>query len=469
MAKCDLTIELADRRDTYLAGEPIRGILHVRVNEDLQCNALTVKHTWATHGRGNVATGDGPAATLFQGKLTAGEVHRLEFTIATLPWPPTYHGHYLNIDHAVTANVDIPWAFDVQISQPIVIVAQTAQTSTEASLAAEDLRKATQKATGCISVGIIAMIAIMILAFALPLAFILLPLLAVIGGAIWFFGSFLPRQKLGPVLCRIESPALRLGENVRGSLSFAPRKPFEINGISVVLTAEEVCVSGSGSNKKTHRHSVIQQETNLESKGQLPSGPRDYTIDVPLPINGPPSLELGNNKIEWKIVVRVDIPRWPDFVHTQPLQVSLAAQSAPLISTPLDLDTVDQPSHYETAAPSPSSGITFAETMQFISDAAGEREQISAIMAGVEGIEFDASFTIERFVLYAGTEDQQLAYPRGRIAYAECQTSHQPVTLYFPADMVDSVDPQEQQIWSGSTIIVGFDYQHGRVRLRVCR
>jgi hypothetical protein len=479
MAKCDLTIELTDRRDTYLAGEPVRGVLHLRVNEDVQCNALTIKHTWATHGRGNVTTGEGPAVTLLAEKLLAGQSRRIEFTVNTLPWPPTYHGNYLNIDHAITAHVDIPWAFDITESKRIVVIAPASTNGSEANAAAQAMMQASQKKAGCV-IGIIVTAFLMMFAiFALPLALFLVPLLGLIGGGIWLFGSFLPRQKLGPVVCRIENSSPRLGESLRGALSFAPRKPLAINGINVTLVAEEVCVSGSGSNKKTHRHTVFQRETVLEASGELPAGPREYPIDVLLPQEAPPTIELTNNRIEWKATVRVDIPRWPDFVHPQPLQVGVGGKEFALVADESKFDDDFEPEDelaeaeslpgaipLETAAEA-TSEISLAETLQFIVDAEGDREQITTIVEGVAGIEFASSFLIERFVLYAGAEDQRLGYPRGRMAYGECQGSQQGVTLYFPQGVAEAIDLQEQQVWGGLVSVVGYDFQNGRVRLKV--
>lgn len=479
MAKCDLTIELTDPRETYLAGEPVRGVLHVRVNEDVQCNALTVKHTWATHGRGNVTTGEGPAVTLLAEKLLAGQSRRIEFTINTLPWPPTYHGNYLNIDHAITAHVDIPWAFDITEAKRIVIVAPASTNGSEANAAAQAMMQASQKKAGCV-IGIIVIAFLLMFAiFALPLALFLGPLLGLIGGGIWLFGSFLPRQKLGPVVCRIDNASPRVGESLRGALSFAPSKPLVINGINVTLLAEEVCVSGSGSNKKTHRHTVFQRETSLEAGGELPAGPREYPIDVPLPQDAPPTIELTNNRIEWKATVRVDIPHWPDFVHAQPLQVGVGAKEIAMVANDFGPDDdFGSDEELESAESLPvaiplepaaqaAAEVSLAETLQFIVDAQGDREQIMTIVEGVAGIEFASTFMIERFVLYAGAEDQRLAYPRGRIAYGECQASQQGVTLFFPQGVAEAIDLQEQQVWGGLVSVVGYDFQNGRVRLKV--
>ena len=57
MSKCDLHIAL-DRPDgKYFGGDEVTGELTVRVNRDVNCNALTVQQHWKTHGRGNTDSG----------------------------------------------------------------------------------------------------------------------------------------------------------------------------------------------------------------------------------------------------------------------------------------------------------------------------------------------------------------------------------------------------------------------------
>ena len=80
MAKCDLAIEFerSDRR--YRPGETVSGKVTVQVNAKVQCNGLTVKRLWHTHGKGNYAEGsDSVEEVVFSGEWWPGETHAYPF------------------------------------------------------------------------------------------------------------------------------------------------------------------------------------------------------------------------------------------------------------------------------------------------------------------------------------------------------------------------------------------------------
>ncbi len=75
-------------------------------------------------------------------------------------------------------------------------------------------------------------------------------------GVYWFFKSFLPRQLTGSAQTTLEPKRLRAGQSAKGSISFTPRRSAKINGVRYELKGIERCVSGSGSNRKTHTHEI---------------------------------------------------------------------------------------------------------------------------------------------------------------------------------------------------------------------
>ena len=121
MAKCDLSIELDDPKSIHSGGGKISGVVRVVVDADVKCTGLEVSSGWKTHGRGNVATGQAGKATVFAGEWRAGESGEYRFELPIADWPPTYHGHYLNVDHYVDARAKIPWGFDPKASAPFMM------------------------------------------------------------------------------------------------------------------------------------------------------------------------------------------------------------------------------------------------------------------------------------------------------------------------------------------------------------
>ena len=120
MASCDLSIELDRTRDdhTYDVSETIRGVVRVRVDKDVNCSGLEVRTLWATHGRGNVDSKVVDSKIVDAGQWSTGQTKEYPFELTVGGWPPTYHGHYLNVDHYVEARAKIPWGFDPKASLP---------------------------------------------------------------------------------------------------------------------------------------------------------------------------------------------------------------------------------------------------------------------------------------------------------------------------------------------------------------
>ena len=145
MAKCDLAIEFerSDRR--YRPGETVSGKVTVQVNAKVQCNGLTVKRLWHTHGKGNYAEGsDSVEEVVFSGEWWPGETHAYPFAFEVPAAPVSYHGEVLNVDHYVAARADIPWAIDPKAEEDFLLLAgpESCQIPTEVSEAMQSLAMA---------------------------------------------------------------------------------------------------------------------------------------------------------------------------------------------------------------------------------------------------------------------------------------------------------------------------------------
>ena len=447
MAKCNLLIEL-EGQGSYHAGAALPGRLTVTANETVNCNLISIQQHWFTHGSGNIASGLGPAVNLFSGQLTAGETQIFEFELPLLPGPATYHGHHLNVDHKIVAHVDVPWAFDVKAEKPIAVVG-SATTKDEAARETEAVAAGKNILWALL---LMFLPVFMILFFvAIPLFLLFLPF-AIIGGLFWLFRTVLPKWLVGPAKTTLNDRTLSLGSSLQAQFSLVPSRPLAVNRIFCELVCEEVCISGSGSNKKTHRHRVIEKELQLEPPGTVPTGQRSYPIELIIPADAPPTLTLGQNRIVWTLQTRVDIPRWPDFVQVDTLDVF----------NDQDIDVVSEQANETT-----EEEAYFAETAQFILNSRHNREQLEQVIGAVRGMEFPLCATIEQTVLYAGPSDQEYAYPNGRIAYAQDVAVPLAMTLYFPPEQLPSLDNLTAHQWSGRGVVMGYDFQHERLQLRV--
>ena len=464
MGKCDFTFELDGDGTHYVAGQVIHGRLTVRVNETVKCNALTLCHRWFTHGSGNVAKGDGPQQNLFSGVLNAGEVHHFDFELPLLAWPITYHGHHLNIDHCLFVNVDIPWAFDAKDEHRIVV-----SPSAECPTAAEVEQSRQQQQHKWVWFIVVPFILIFFIAF-IPFAIFFGPIVALVAGVWWFFFSYLPKRMVGPAAVTYETTNVSVNTPVRGELTIHPAKPLPLNCITCKLIGEEVCVSGSGSNRRTHRHRIVEKDLRLVPEGTLPAGLRRFPIELMLPADAPPTLKLSDNEIRWRVETRIDIPKWPDWSHTETLAVSPMVDGAGKASgRDIDADGYASVGSQRSTNQTTDSnqGIDFIETANFLVAAQDDEEKVQQVVKAVRGMEFAVTAKIERTALYSGEADREFAYPQGRIAYADHQDSSLKLTLYFPPEQMKTLNDLGSRPWTGRAVAMGYDAMHNRLQMRI--
>ena len=317
MAACTLKIELDDAYRPRSGGEELSGSVVVQCHKNIQCNGLEVSTGWKTHGRGNVDSGVCETVTVYSGAWQAGQTYRYSFKLHAGTWPPTYHGNFLNVRHAVSAQAKIPWSFDpkTEFEFPLVV--------NESPVDLQPTRPELSgigKYIGWIIAGIL------LLVFGFLLIW-LVPILLIIGGLVWFFKSYLPKQMTGNVEFTVEPVRAKPGTVIAGHLKFTPRRNATINNIRYRVRCIEQCVSGSGSNRKTHTHELLQVSEELAGGQVLSAGmPQEFRFEYQLPVQAAPSLDLNDNDLKWSVEARIDIPRWPDWSKEIPVIVEPAGE-----------------------------------------------------------------------------------------------------------------------------------------------
>lgn len=462
MAKCDLTIELDDPEAVHLGGGTITGVVRVNVDANVKCNGLVVTSGWTTHGRGNVASGEVAVETLFQGEWQAGQTEEYRFELPIDDWPPSYHGHYLNIDHYVGASVNIPWAFDPKTSQQFLM---------QPTCGADGIvnHSVVAQASAALKIiGIVMLIGSLLFAGmvisqvgAFGLLFLLFPMA---GMLFWFIRVFLPKYLLGDVQCQFSSEQASPGESVTGELIIQPRRSVSINAITMNFEACEECVSGSGSNRKTHKKMFFEKlETLQEATTLTPAKEHRFPFSIELPEDSPYSIDLADNDLIWKATLRVDIPRWPDWVKTIPLQVVPSGKKS-LPKTAQQRPNSDATAQEEVA--SAPSGITFTETAKHLLSVQGDREQLAVLVEAVSGLTFDIEVIVERRLLYSGSDDPHV-YKDGYAVWAHCTDPELPMVLYVPHQLADEFEHMGNDVCRGRGTIVGWDSLHERLQVKL--
>ena len=314
MAKCDLSIELDDPDKIYSGGSQISGVVRVRADADVKCKGLEVSSGWKTHGRGNVASGTQATVQLFAGEWIAGAQSEYRFELPVSDWPPSYHGHYLNIDHYIDARAKIPWGFDPKASVPFMMRPACGPEGAIKSSAVTEV----SGVIGCVLISLVIALFFgiggMIAIATFPIGLIILVAIGLIGFSLWLFKVFLPKYLLGDVQCSLTEDAVSPGQSVSGELVIQPRRNVPINAITVNFEAREQCVSGSGSNRTTHKNVIFEQLETLQGRPRCrPARSIDFNWNSLCPITLPYSIDLDDNDLIWNAGLRVDIPRWPDW------------------------------------------------------------------------------------------------------------------------------------------------------------
>ncbi len=407
--------------------------------------------------------------------------YRYPFKLATATWPPTYYGTYLSVSHYVHVRASLPWKFDTKGSAEYLVVATQAP---------DDLTPTTKKNEAGIATKII--LGTLGLVIGIPLLFLmsfLIPIVLIIGGLYWFFRVFLPGRITGKVECELASLQLKPGQQVTGSLVFTPKKSSQINGIIWKLMAEEVCSSGSGSNRTTHRYQLVNKVEKLMEARQLVAGQRvELPIDVMLPANAPPSLKFTDNELTWSGELRIDIPGWPDFVKSFKLVVAPSNSSVSLGDSTSsrefddfeddedDEEDLTEEARGDTATAVANEAMTgvsdegdvaqeilaFDEVAEQIQATQDDPDKLMLIVEAVQGLDFNVRADLQGRMYQPPAG---VSADGGQWSLARHRSTGLDMCLLWPQG-TDS--PRGTAFdWEGTITVLGYDTEHDRVIARV--
>ena len=487
MPKCDLNIVLDEPDQMHPGGGVITGTVEVDVNSDVQCKSLELSTSWKTHGRGNVSSGEGDTISIFEGEWRQGYQNEYRFELPIPDWPPTYHGRYLNVDHFIEARAKLPWARDPKAHAPF----QMKPTYFEQQWSKSTQHKSNSSCLGLIAAGVAIYIFIDSDFDFFGTYGWFIGALGIIGAGYLIIFHLLPKWALGTVDATLSSETVKAGEAIEGHLTITPRKSVKIGGIEMVITAKERCVSGSGSNRRTHSHTFLEETENLSESTTLISRHKNqFPLLFEVPPDAAPTLELKDNEIAWTVDLRVDIPRWPDWTISIPIQVTPsipaghgATADVNLLNTESltgavsDLPSGNAPPHSTTAqtdsaintgaATQPiEQSVSFAETVSHLWLLRDNVQQVRQVVGAVMDLPFAFDAKIERKLLYDG-EGSEHAYPGGYSIWATYADPPLPLVLYLPPEATSEFDARSKDTWQCSGTIVGWDAKNQRLQVKL--
>ena len=296
-----------------------------------------------------------------------------------------------------------------------------------------------------------------VMCFMHPFAWIFFGGFGILSGLWWVITKWLPKWKLGHVEYRFDQKRLSPGDTLTGILSIRPRGNLSLNQIAVTISAREECISGSGSSRTTHRHTLFELTDQLSTADRIMAGSSaKYPIRFAVPSDAAASIELNDNKLIWSVKAHVDIPRWPDWREEVTFQV-VPNKGAEIVA--------GDPSISPTPSAGTGAGIGFGETVQMIWAARDQPEQVERLVAAVKGLSMEMECLIVRRLL-TGASHEMHAYPGGAIVQARYRDPELALTLYVPFEREEEFHELSGRSWRGRGTIVGFDLEAEALQIK---
>jgi len=333
MSKCDLEVRLDGNQRTFKPGEIVRGRVRVTPNENVECRGLKLWVGWRTHGRGNTREDpDAIVKDLFHGNWSAGQAQEYAFEFPAPGGPATYHGTVLNVDHYVTATADIPWASDPRAEVEILVPGEDGADYDHGPVFAS---AANEPLAALTSAGVkpspVMKVVFPIVALAAMAGFffyggwVILPVigLVILGASFALMKRKVAERRLGKPLVKLQPNPAKVGASVAVQVMFEPPTAVVLKGGSVKLIGIERVVSGSGTNRTTHRHEVCTVERPLPFADRRVGAGQPIAVQetLTLPESCGPSFMADDNQLLWTVHVTIGVEGWPDWENAYPLTV----------------------------------------------------------------------------------------------------------------------------------------------------
>lgn len=352
MPTCSLRIELDDPCPTYRPGDQVRGTVIVEVDDDCDCQRLSLTCEWYTHGRTTPTTGSEQTQFLGMDLWHRGETHRYPFELRLPNGPCTYHGTEFSVDWRLVAAADIPWKSDPTAQVELDVVAGDKPVEDDYQVgdfrnqtpAVEDHRTAgpnSPAVVGCLfafSMAFLGFCLFIILSFAgiispdpdskAEIFFMVVP--AVVAAALtaiaWKFllKNRLAEMRLGQIDVVVDRARAAAGDSFDVVVDIPPPSDADINEISLAFVGRERSAVEDGNRSTIHTYQVFKRTDTIEDSvdRRVPKGQSahfEHTVDVPEDV--PPSFRCEYARLEWVVDVYIDIADWPDWRETLSIDV----------------------------------------------------------------------------------------------------------------------------------------------------
>ncbi|MBC7964594.1 MAG: hypothetical protein H7Z17_01615, partial [Fuerstia sp.] len=419
-----------------------------------------------------------------------GGEHVLSFSLLAPAHPVTYHGTMINVDHYVTVQMNVPWAFNPKAEEDYVLAPGEPPAHFVGSRNAIIALTPAAGASSIVGKVVLGIIVAAVLMAVAVFALFLLPIILLIAGFIWFRRKALA-GRLGEVKLSIPHVVVAPGEQWTARIQFQPRKQFRINSIGLTLLGKESATSGSGTKAKTHTHKILEQKLVVRANDMLTAGePVSEEFTLAFPATDAFSLELSDNKIQWTAIVRIDIPAFPDWSKTQPLQIVPESFLRNLTDTPLMSSSDSGASVIAPPNTSLSPPVSASETLaseeaesseSAIQETSSDLLQLVAtmnaaprhgnargdIVSNAADQIFDAAILIDRVTSLMGAPVSDPRYEYGKSVTGTIDGTDQAVQVITLESQNNEIDDLRRgDIWQTQITLIDWDSLYNRINAR---
>ena len=330
---CDIRIAFGKPDAIYAVGEEVTGTLHLTPHRSLRPTGLRLELFWRTHGRGNRASAKLVRYDLeVPSQLEPDRTYRVPFHFLAPAGPLTYHGHLLNVDWYVRAVLGVPALPGMLEPKEKTELLLLPRAGVSVDLGSKYKPPQKYAVTGggvrwflVLFGAVFGGVGLLFFILMLGQLFALLPLLFVLVGVLFIFlgiRNALAVQRLGEVTFSVSPKELIPGDTLLCQVRFTPLARLKLERLRLTLKAQEKVVRGSGTDKKTYRHTVFEEVRSALSERELDvNEPVEVQEAFQIPLDAPYTFVADDNALLWSLDALIDVQGVLDWQHDAPLTV----------------------------------------------------------------------------------------------------------------------------------------------------
>lgn len=147
--------------------------------------------------------------------------------------------------------------------------------------------------------------------------FVLVGLVILVLGLLGYY----TRMRVGKPEILLSSSTLRVGESFTVSFVHSFARSITVDNISLQLIFRETATYQQGTDTRTVTHDHIIDERQ-EPGGVFQSGSLiNQTYEFQIPADGMHNVDVRRNKLQWYLIMKMGVPRLPDFIEQRELEV----------------------------------------------------------------------------------------------------------------------------------------------------